>query len=283
MLASRLPGILPAMTLEESLEVTRIYSVAGILGQHAGLVTDRPFRSPHHHATLPGVIGGGTGLPRPGEASLAHHGVLFLDELPLYRGEVLESLRVPLEAGRVRIARSAGAVTFPAQFSLIAAMNPCPCGYSGDAKRMCSCREYRREAYRSKLSGPFVDRMDLGIMLTRLTRAELIGPPEGETSETIRSRVEDARARQSRRWGAGITNASVPAGLFRKELTLTAEAHAELGDVIEGVALTGRGVDRLLRVSRTVADLQLSAKVGAEHLGVALGYRLQNLEGVQAA
>ena len=283
MLASRLPGILPAMNVEESLEVTRIYSVAGILGQQAGLVTDRPFRSPHHHATLAGIIGGGTGLPRPGEASLAHHGVLFLDELPLYRGEVLESLRVPLEAGRVRIARSAGAVTYPAQFSLIAAMNPCPCGYSGDAKRSCSCREYRREAYRSKLSGPFVDRMDLGIMLTRLTRAELIGPPEGETSETIRSRVEEARARQSRRWGTGITNASVLAGRFRKELTLTADAHTELGDVIEGVALTGRGVDRLLRVSRTVADLQRSEEVGVEHLGVALGYRLQNLEGVHAA
>lgn len=283
MLASRLPGILPAMSLEESLEVTRVYSVAGILGQHAGLVTDRPFRSPHHHATLAGIIGGGTGLPRPGEASLAHHGVLFLDELPLYRGEVLESLRVPLEAGHVRIARSAGAVTYPAQFSLIAAMNPCPCGYSGDAKRSCCCREHRREAYRSKLSGPFVDRMDLGIMLTRLTRAELVGPPEGETSETIRTRVEEARARQSRRWGTGITNASVPPGRFRKDLNLTAEAQAELGDVIDGVALTGRGVDRLLRVARTVADLHGSLRVGAEHLGVALGYRLQNLEGVQAA
>ena len=190
---------------------------------------------------------------------------------------------MPLEAGHVRIARSAGAVTYPAQFSLIAAMNPCPCGYSGDAKRSCCCREHRREVYRSKLSGPFVDRMDLGIMLTRLTRAELVGPPEGETSETIRTRVEDARARQSRRWGAGITNASVPPGRFRKDLNLTAEAQAELGDVIDGVALTGRGVDRLLRVSRTVADLQGSLRVGAEHLGVALGYRLQNLEGVQAA
>jgi magnesium chelatase family protein len=174
-------------------------------------------------------------------------------------------------------------VTYPAQFSLIAAMNPCPCGYSGDAKRLCRCREHRRETYRSKLSGPFVDRMDLGIMLTRLTRTELVGPPQGETSETIRSRVEDARARQSRRWGASITNASVPAGRFRKDLNLTAEAQAELGNVIDGVALTGRGVDRLLRVSRTVADLQGSANVDVEHLGVALGYRLQNLEGVHAA
>jgi magnesium chelatase family protein len=283
MLASRLPGILPVMTIEESLEVTRVYSVAGILGQHAGLVTDRPFRSPHHHATLAGVIGGGTGLPRPGEASLAHHGVLFLDELPLYRGEVLESLRVPLEAGQVRIARSAGAVTYPARFSLIAAMNPCPCGYSGDAKRLCRCKEHRREAYRSKLSGPFIDRMDLGIMLTRLTRTELVGPPEGETSEAIRARVEDARARQCRRWGSSLTNASVPAGRFRRDLNLSADAETELGSVIDGVSLTGRGVDRLLRVSRTVADLQGSTKVGAEHLGVALGYRLQNLEGVQAA
>ncbi|MPZ92233.1 MAG: YifB family Mg chelatase-like AAA ATPase [Actinobacteria bacterium] len=283
MLATRLPGILPAMTLEESLEVTRVYSVAGILGQHAGLVRDRPFRSPHHHATLAGVIGGGTGLPRPGEVSLAHHGVLFIDELPLYRGEVLESLRVPLEAGLVRIARSAGAVTYPARFSLIAAMNPCPCGYSGDAKRACRCREHRREAYRSKLSGPFIDRMDLGITLTRLTRAELVGPPEGESSDVIRARVEAARAQQSLRWGPSLTNASVPAGRFRAALDLTAEAGLELGSVIDGLALTGRGVDRLLRVSRTVADLHGSTEVTAEHLGKALGYRLQNLEGVRAA
>ena len=283
MLASRLSGILPAMSVEESLEVTRVYSVAGILGEHAGLVTDRPFRAPHHHATLAGVIGGGTGLPRPGEVSLAHHGVLFLDELPLYRGEVLESLRVPLEAGRVRIARSAGAVSYPARFSLIAAMNPCPCGYNGDAKRACRCREHRREAYQSKLSGPFVDRMDLGITLTRLTRAELMGPPEGETSEAIRARVEAARSRQSLRWGSSLTNASVPAGQFRTNLNLTAEANLELGSVIDGLALTGRGVDRLLRVSRTVADLHGSTEVTPEHLGKALSYRLQNLEGVQAA
>ncbi|MGH2752103.1 MAG: YifB family Mg chelatase-like AAA ATPase [Actinomycetota bacterium] len=275
MLASRLPGILPAMTLEESLEVTRIYSVAGLLGECSGLVTDRPFRAPHHHISLAGLMGGGTGLPRPGEVSLTHHGVLFLDELPLYRGEVLESLRVPLEAGRVRIARSAGSVSYPARFSLIAAMNPCPCGFTGDARRACSCKEQRLESYRSKLSGPFVDRMDLGVMLSRLTRAELMGPPQGDSSEAIRTRVEAARLRQSRRWGASLTNASVPTGRFRRGVGLRPQARSTLGDAIEGLALTGRGVDRLLRVARTLADLQGATEVTSEHLIHALSFRLQ--------
>jgi magnesium chelatase family protein len=275
MLASRLPGILPTMTLEESLEVTRVYSVAGLLGERAGLVTSRPFRAPHHHISLAGLIGGGSGLPRPGEASLAHLGVLFLDELPLYRGEVLESLRVPLESGRVRIARSAGAVSYPSRFSLIAAMNPCPCGFTGDDRRACNCGQHRLERYRSKLSGPFVDRMDLGVTLSRLTRSELMGPPQGDTSEVIRSRVQAARRLQSDRWGASSTNASVGAGLFRSRVGLTADARAKLGEAIDGLALTGRGVDRLLRVARTLADLSGDSKVTAGHLGHALGFRLQ--------
>jgi magnesium chelatase family protein len=275
MLASRLPGILPAMTLEESLEVTRVYSVAGLLGERAGLVTGRPFRAPHHHISLAGLIGGGSGLPRPGEVSLAHLGVLFLDELPLYRGEVLESLRVPLESGRVRIARSAGAVTYPSRFSLIAAMNPCPCGFTGDDRRSCNCREHRLESYRSKLSGPFVDRIDLGVTLSRLTRTELMGPPEGDSSEVIRVRVETARAAQSQRWGASLTNASVGAGRFRNGVALTSKARARLGDAIDGLALTGRGVDRLLRVARTMADLVNSEQVTEEHIGHALAFRLQ--------
>jgi magnesium chelatase family protein len=276
MLASRLPGILPAMTLEESLEVTRVYSVAGLLGERAGLVTGRPFRAPHHHISLAGLIGGGSGLPRPGEVSLAHLGVLFLDELPLYRGEVLESLRVPLESGRVRIARSAGAVTYPSRFSLIAAMNPCPCGYTGDDRRSCHCKEHRLESYRSKLSGPFIDRMDLGVTLSRLTRSELMGPPQGDSSAEIRARVEVARATQGKRWGASLTNASVGAGRFRSGVALTSKARAGLGDAIDGLALTGRGVDRLLRVARTMADLAGDAQVTEEHIGHALGFRLQS-------
>jgi magnesium chelatase family protein len=283
MLASRLPGILPAMTLEESLEVTRVYSVAGLLGERAGLVTDRPFRAPHHHISLAGLIGGGSGLPRPGEVSLAHLGVLFLDELPLYRGEVLESLRVPLESGRVRLARSAGAVTYPSRFSLIAAMNPCPCGYSGDPHRACNCREARVETYLSKLSGPFIDRMDLGITLNRLTRSELLGPSEGDSSMAIRERVEAARLLQARRWGDSLTNASVPTGAIRNGVALTPAAKAELGAAIDGLGLTGRGVDRLLRVSRTIADLNDSSDVNETHVGHALGYRLQTLSGVRAA
>jgi len=275
MLASRLPGILPAMTLEESLEVTRVYSVAGLLGERAGLVTSRPFRAPHHHISLAGLIGGGSGLPRPGEVSLANLGVLFLDELPLYRGEVLESLRVPLESGRVRIARSAGAVSYPSRFSLIAAMNPCPCGFTGDNRRACNCKERRLEGYRSKLSGPFVDRMDLGVTLSRLTRNELMGPPQGDPSAVIRSRVQAARRVQSERWGTSATNASVGASRFRSKVALTSDARSKLGEAIDGLALTGRGVDRLLRVARTLADLGGDSKVTAKHVGHALGFRLQ--------
>jgi len=190
---------------------------------------------------------------------------------------------VPLEAGRVRIARSAGAVSYPSRFSLIAAMNPCPCGYSGDSKRSCRCKEGRLEGYRSKLSGPFIDRMDLGIMLSRLTRRELMGPPEGDSSEDIRARVEAARTLQSERWGPSLTNSSVPTGRLRKGVALTDSARTEMGDAIEGLALTGRGVDRLLRVARTIADLSGSAEVTVEHLGHALGFRLQGVDAVMAA
>jgi len=275
MLASRLPGILPAMGLEESLEVTRISSVAGLLGERAGLITMRPFRAPHHHISLAGLIGGGSGLPRPGEISLAHHGVLFLDELPLYRGEVLESLRVPLESGTVRIARSAGAVCYPSRFSLIAAMNPCPCGYALDSKRSCRCSEQRLTAYRAKLSGPFIDRMDLAVTLSRLTRHELLGKPQGDSSSLIRARVEESRERQVRRWGGTLTNASVPTGQFRRGVALTPDARGVLGDTIENLGLTGRGLDRLLRVARTLADLEGSVEVTSDHLGRALSFRLQ--------
>ena len=276
MLASRLPGILPAMSVEESLEVTRISSVAGLLGERAGLITTRPFRAPHHHISLAGLIGGGSGLPRPGEISLAHHGVLFLDELPLYRGEVLESLRVPLETGTVRIARSAGAVCYPSRFSFIAAMNPCPCGYACDTKRSCDCTDQRLTAYRAKLSGPFIDRMDLAVTLSRLTRKELLGPPDADSSSSIRARVEGARARQVQRWGRSLTNASVPAGRLRRGVRLTSESQGLVGDAIENLGLTGRGLDRLLRVARTIADLAADREVTSDHLGKALGYRLQS-------
>ena len=275
MLASRLPGILPAMSLEESLEVTRIFSVAGLLGKRAGLVETRPFRAPHHNISLAGLIGGGSGLPRPGEISLAHHGVLFLDELPLFRGEVLESLRVPLETGTVRIARSAGAISYPSRFSFIAAMNPCPCGYASDTKRSCRCPEHRLAAYRSKLSGPFIDRMDLAVTLSRLTREELLGEPQGDSSSYIRARVEDARGFQARRWGECLTNASVPPGRLRQGIRLSSEARTMVGDAIDNLGLTGRGLDRLLRVARTIADLVGEPEVTSAHLGNAVSYRLQ--------
>ena len=275
MLASRLPGILPAMSLEESLEVTRISSVAGLLGERAGLITTRPFRAPHHHISLAGLIGGGSGLPRPGEISLAHHGVLFLDELPLYRGEVLESLRVPLETGTVRIARSAGAVCYPSRFSFIAAMNPCPCGYACDTKRSCDCSDQRLTAYRAKLSGPFIDRMDLAVTLSRLTRKELLGEPDGDPSSLIRARVEDARELQANRWGGSLNNATVPTARLQRGVRLTSESRRLVGDAIENLGLTGRGLDRLLRVARTIADLGDKREVTGDHLGEALSFRLQ--------
>jgi magnesium chelatase family protein len=209
MLARRLPGIFPTMSFGESLEVTRIRSVAGLLDEGLGLVATRPFRSPHHHISVAGLIGGGAHLARPAEVSLAHLGVLFLDEISLYRRDVLESLRGPLEDGVVRIARSGGVISYPCRFSLIGAMNPCPCGFRGDESRPCDCTGPEIQRYRSRLSGPLLDRFDMQVVMTRLTKKELLGPPEGESSATVRARVERARTVQAERYGSSIvTNAS---------------------------------------------------------------------------
>ena len=177
------------MTTDESLEVTRIYSVAGLLGEDASLITTPPFRSPHHSTSLAGLIGGGSGLPRPGEAVLAHRGVLFLDELSLFRRDVLEALRGPLEDRVVRIARADGHVTFPCNFSLIAAMNPCPCGHLGDNRRACKCRENSLAAHRARVSGPLLDRFDIFVMVDPLDKDKILGPPDGESSSVVRARA----------------------------------------------------------------------------------------------
>lgn len=276
MLAQRMPGLLPRMSFEESLDVTRVHSVAGLLPPRSALVEDRPFRAPHHHVSLAGLIGGGTGLPRPGELSLAHHGTLFLDELALYRREVLESLRAPLEDGVVRVARSGGTIEFPCRVSLIAAMNPCPCGYLGDVKRECRCSEFQIEHYNSRLSGPLLDRIDLQATMERLTSRELLGTPEGESTDAIRARVTTARASQHSRYGdATLTNASAPRALLDPHVEISASARALLGHAIEDRSLTGRGLDRVLRVARTVADLEGETTVGDVHISEALGLRLQ--------
>jgi magnesium chelatase family protein len=275
MLARRLPGIFPTMSMEESLEITRIRSVAGLLDEGSGLVGARPFRSPHHHISVAGLVGRGSHLARPGEVSLAHLGVLFLDEISLYRRDVLESLRGPLEDGVVRIARSGGVITFPCRFSLVAAMNPCPCGFRGDPSRPCSCSGNEISRYRGRLSGPLLDRFDMQVPMTRLTKKELLGPPEGETSAVVRARVECARRMQAERYESPIlTNASAPRCQLDPKLLLDDSAHRDLSAAIDLLSLSGRGVDRLLRVARTVADLKGSDTITRVDLLNALSFRL---------
>ena len=274
MLARRLPTILPAMTREEALEVTRLHSVAGLLSG-TGLVESRPFRAPHHSISQPGLLGGGSGFIRPGEISLAHNGVLFLDEVTEFRRDALEGLRQPLEDGRVVVVRASGAVEFPARFTLIAAANPCACGFEGDPRRACRCLPTRAAAYRQRLSGPLLDRVDIQLSVPRLTRAELLGSKAGESSADVRTRVEAARQRQRTRLAgtAWKCNSQVPGGLLRKQAMLSAEAETMLAAAVESLALSGRSFDRALRVARTIADLAGRKRVSGEHMAEALAYR----------
>ena len=274
MLARRLPGILPRLATDEALEVTRVHSVAGLLDERASLVRVRAFRTPHHNISLAGMIGGGAGLARPGEASLAHHGVLFLDELTLYRSDVLESLRAPLEEGQVRIVRAGGAICYPCRLSLVAAMNPCACGYAGDSQRPCRCSHHALELYRAKLSGPLLDRFDIATTMARPSKDELLGPPRGEPSEVVLRRVEGARALQADRYGsARITNAAATNGQLDRACRLSASARAMVGLAVDTLALSGRGLDRVLRVARSIADLAGREDIGEEHIGEAISLR----------
>jgi magnesium chelatase family protein len=274
MLARRLATILPGLSRAEALEVTMLHSVAGLL-TGSGLVTARPFRAPHHSVSLAGLLGGGSGALRPGEVSLANHGVLFLDEVGEFHRHALEGLRQPLEDGRVVVTRVAGSVEFPARFTLVAAGNPCPCGYFGDPHRRCDCLPHRVQQYRQKLSGPLVDRIDLRLSVPRLSRQELLGEEPGEPSASIRDRVEGARARQRRRYRdlSVECNAQVPGPLARRLAALSPDAEALLGKAVDSLQLTGRGFDRALKVARTVADLAGAEGVAAEHLAEALSYR----------
>ena len=271
MLARRMPGIAPDMTLEESLEVTRIYSVAGMLSGRPALVTARPFRSPHPGVSLAGLIGGGSGVARPGEVSLAHNGILFLDELTLYRRDVLESLRGPVEDGIVRIARSGGVITYPCRFSLIAAMNPCPCGHSGDDGMLCRCSERELELYRTRLSGPLMDRFDIQVKMLRTRSEDLLGDGDTESSESIRARVAAARTIQRDRYKSAVTtNASAPKAAVERTAHLSPGARDMLRTAIDTLSLSGRGLDRVRRIARTIADLQHCAEVGEDHFAEAL-------------
>jgi magnesium chelatase family protein len=255
MLARRLPGILPPLTDDAALEATRIHSVAGMLAPGGGLIRVPPFRAPHHSTSAPAVVGGGATTPRPGEASLAHHGVLFLDELPEFARPVLESLRQPLEDGVVTVSRVMGRAAFPARFQLVAAMNLCPCGARGDPAAECACTPERVHRYRVKLSRALLDRFDLTLAVPRARAVELAGPP-GETSERVRNRVLDARRR--------LRDAEPPFGDDSQKLLTRA---------VERLPLSGRGRARVARVATTIAALAAADAVAPEHLAEALSYR----------
>ena len=268
MLARRLPGVMPRLTRAEATEVTRIHSSAGTL--QGGLIQHPPFRSPHHTVSDAGLIGGGN-IPRPGEVSLAHRGVLFMDEFPEFSRRVLEVLRQPLEDGVVTISRARAALTFPARFMLVASQNPCPCGFYGDTQKPCSCSPTLRQRYRERLSGPLLDRIDLRLNVPRLSPDELLHAPLGEASRVVQARVETARACAVAR--QGVPNAELGGTALREHAALSAGAGAFAQAVAKQLALSGRGFDRLLRVARTIADLGGEASLSEAHLAEAVSYR----------
>jgi magnesium chelatase family protein len=275
MLARRLPSILPALTEEESLEVTAIHSVAGLLTASGSVLASRPFRAPHHSISTAGLVGGG-GNPRPGEASLAHHGVLFLDELLEFQRNALESLRQPLEDGKVVIARASLSVTFPARFALVAAMNPCPCCYAGHPTRPCTCTLAEILKYRARLSGALADRIDMHVTLGAVPPHALQDHGSGETSETIRARVERSREIQRRRFrrsSAVSCNAHASGRWLLAHGAIERDARTMLATAMETLSLSPRAYHRVLRVSRTIADLQESDMVAAAHVAEALRFR----------
>jgi magnesium chelatase family protein len=270
MLAKRLPGILPPLTFAEALETTQVHSVAGLLPKGVGLMSERPFRSPHHSVSDAGLIGGGSGTPRPGEVSLAHNGVLFLDELPEFPRNVLEQLRQPLEEGTVTLARAQMTLTFPANFMLISGMNPCPCGFFGDPTRECRCTGGIIQRYLSKISGPLLDRIDLHIEVPAVPYQELRGKDDGVTSAEIGARVEQARMIQRSR---GFYNAHIPARHLRDLCALDDAGERTLELAVRRMGLSARAHDRILKVARTVADLDSSDAVSAKHLAESVQYR----------
>jgi magnesium chelatase family protein len=275
MLAKRLPTILPALSFPEAIETTKIYSVAGLLAENEALVTRRPFRSPHHTVSDAGLIGGGS-TPRPGEASLAHNGVLFLDELPEFKKHVLEVLRQPLEDKRVTIARATVSLTYPASFMLVAAMNPCPCGFAGDPSRHCSCPSQLVQRYRGRVSGPLLDRIDIHIEVPAVRYRELAKTREGEPSAALRARVEAARDVQRARFTKLPRihcNAQMGPRLIRHFCALSSEGQQLLASVIDRLGMSARAHDRILKMARTIADLAGSESIEVPHLAESIQYR----------
>jgi magnesium chelatase family protein len=275
MLARRLPGILPPLSFTEALEVSQIHSVAGLLKHRGSLVRERPFRSPHHSASGPSLVGGGS-FPRPGEISLAHHGVLFLDELTEFKRDVLEFLRQPLEDGWVTISRTRQSIVFPAQFTLVASTNPCPCGYFGDPIQACTCSPRQREQYWAKLSGPLMDRIDLQVAVNRLKSEEMMRQEGGEGSQTIRERVAAARERARQRFrehGSVQCNAQMQVSQLRHFCQLDETGSNLLENAIRKLGLSARAMDRILKVSRTIADLSGDEKIKSSQVAEAIQYR----------
>jgi magnesium chelatase family protein len=276
MLAKRMPTILPPFSFEEALETTKIHSVAGVLDAGAGLVGVRPFRSPHHTISDAGLIGGGA-VPRPGEVSLAHNGVLFLDELPEFRRNVLEVMRQPLEDGTVCIARASMSLTFPARFMLAAAMNPCPCGFCNDRSRECHCTQPMIQRYMAEISGPLLDRIDIHIDVPAVNYKELPAGSEPEGSGKIRERVIRAREIQLQRYSSSRSrlycNAQMSPRHIRASCDLSADGERLLERAMTQHGMTARAHDRILKVARTIADLESSPSIGPKHIAEAIQYR----------
>jgi magnesium chelatase family protein len=275
MLARCLPGILPPLDLEEAMEVAQVRSLLGDLSAGRPLDWARPFRAPHHGVSMAGLIGGGAGLAQPGEISRAHHGVLFLDELAEFQANVLQALRQPLETGKVTITRSAGSVAYPAHFTLVAATNPCPCGWAGDARRACRCTPAMVDAYERRLSGPLLDRIDLKVGVRRVPLEALASEPKGEASAPVRERVLAARRRQLDR--QGCLNAQLKPARLRQLASLDAGSRQTLERWAEQRGLTARGFHRAWRVARTTADLESADTISERHVLEALGYRLNDV------
>jgi magnesium chelatase family protein len=275
MMARRLPGILPPLTMDESLEVTAVHSVAGVLPRGVGLLSVRPFRAPHHTISDIALVGGGS-QPRPGEVSLAHHGVLFLDEMPEFTRRVLEVLRQPLEDGSVAIARAARTAIFPARFVLVGAMNPCPCGFSGDLVRECRCTPPEVTRYRSRLSGPLRDRLDLTVEVPALAPDTLGDAAVGESSASVRARVIEARRRQRERYAArgARTNSELAPSMLTKYCAVDRAGAQLLSSAAVRLGLSARSYDRVRKVARTIADLANSDMIQADHLAEALQFRM---------
>jgi len=278
LLARTLPTIIPKMTTAEALEVTKIYSVSGLLPSDTPLITQRPFRSPHYTISHAGLVGGGR-WPRPGEISLSHRGVLFLDEFPEFGHAVLEVLRQPLEDKLVTISRAQGSVTFPANFMMVAAMNPCPCGYYSDPVKECTCTPSMISRYQKRISGPLLDRIDIFVLVPRIEYEKLTNERMGESSENVRSRVQRARSIQQQRFqGTKLTcNAEMTPVEVRKFCQVEAEAQSLLRAAMKQLALSARAFHRILKLARTIADLAGAPTIGASHLAEALQYRPRSL------